>query len=220
MTSNGSSRICTVVSHMVLWLHYLWHGWVQDSFPSLLWELHLALDLRPGSKAHPNMFPLNQSVFFYHCVYPFHGVLLTTTMIFQWTQLSYYVSQSEDQMLQEISSSYQQSLASPINSEHGLGKALQNGTFFQTNTTEGIMETMERETKHVFQGRVLSRMLRQQVSSDTCTLMDSRIQLTLFWITVSLELNQECICHNIRGMQICTHVWILRCWQFLFYIHI
>lgn len=78
-----------------------------------------------------------------------------------WTQLSFYIAESEDRIISSITNSFAKSLASPINSDLGLGHVLKGGTFFQPTTNNGIMETMEKNTMKMFQARVLSRMLRQ-----------------------------------------------------------
>ncbi|KAH9818229.1 hypothetical protein DFH28DRAFT_959813 [Melampsora americana] len=78
-----------------------------------------------------------------------------------WTQLSFYIAESEDRIISSITNSFSKSLASPINSDLGIGHVLKAGTFFQPTTTNGIMETMEKNTMKMFQARILSRMLRQ-----------------------------------------------------------
>ncbi|KAG0142015.1 hypothetical protein CROQUDRAFT_673797 [Cronartium quercuum f. sp. fusiforme G11] len=90
-----------------------------------------------------------------------------------WTQLSFYIAESQDQILSSIDKNYSESLAAPMNSHIGLSSALMGGNFFQPTSTYGIMEAMEKKTKHLFQARLLSRMLRQNnafvtISDDEC----------------------------------------------------
>lgn len=97
-----------------------------------------------------------------------------TASFVPWTNLSFYLSQAQEELSKRITDASEEIFTAGITAENGLAKILENGYFFRPPSPAGLMETMEKSILHIVQARLLARLLRGQnayvtISQSDCT---------------------------------------------------